>query len=81
MGNYQVFHRCGVKKTGHQNGFLPILIPESLISKEKQHFSGFEPEVFWVTKSGNNELSDRLAVRPTSETIAYSMFSNWISSL
>ena len=69
-----------LKKTGHQNGFLPILIPESLISKEQQHFSGFEPEVFWVTKSGNNELSDRLAVRPTSETIAYSMFSNWISS-
>jgi prolyl-tRNA synthetase len=69
-----------LKKTGHHNGFLPILIPESLISKEKEHFSGFEPEVFWVTKSGDTELSDRLAVRPTSETIAYSMFSNWINS-
>ena len=69
-----------LKKTGHQNGFLPILIPESLISKEQEHFSGFEPEVFWVTKSGNDELRERLAIRPTSETIAYSMFSNWINS-
>ena len=68
------------KKTGHNNGFLPLLIPESLLTVEKNHFEGFMPEVYWVTKSGNNDLGEKLAVRPTSETLAYSMFSKWISS-
>ena len=68
------------KKTGHKNGFLPVLIPESLLTVEKNHFEGFMPEVYWVTKSGNNDLGEKLAVRPTSETLAYSMFSKWISS-
>jgi prolyl-tRNA synthetase len=69
-----------LKKTGHKNGFLPVLIPESLLTKEKDHFDGFLPEVFWVTKSGDCDLGEKLAVRPTSETLAYSMFSKWISS-
>lgn len=69
-----------LKKTGHKNGFLPVLIPESLLTKEKDHFDGFMPEVFWVTKSGESDLAEKLAVRPTSETLAYSMFSKWISS-
>ena len=68
------------KKTGHKNGFLPVLIPESLLTVEKNHFEGFMPEAYWVTKSGNNDLGEKLAVRPTSETLAYSMFSKWISS-
>ena len=66
--------------TGHRNGFLPILIPESLLGKEKDHFAGFNPEVFWVTKSGDSEIGDRLALRPTSETLAYTLFSKWIRS-
>ena len=65
---------------GIRNGFLPILIPESLLGKEKKHFEGFNPEVFWVTHSGNNEIGDRLALRPTSETLAYTMYSKWIQS-
>ena len=69
-----------LKETGHRNGFLPVLIPESLLSKEKEHFEGFNPEVFWVTQSGNSEIGDRLALRPTSETLAYSLFSKWIRS-
>ena len=69
-----------LKETGHRNGFLPILIPESLLSKEKKHFEGFNPEVFWVTHSGNSEMGDKLALRPTSETLAYSLFSKWIRS-
>jgi prolyl-tRNA synthetase len=68
------------KETGHQNGFLPVLIPESLLSREEDHFAGFTPEVFWVTKAGNNDLSERLALRPTSETLAYSIFAKWITS-
>ena len=66
--------------TGHRNGFLPTLIPESLLAKEKDHFAGFNPEVYWVTKSGESELGDRLALRPTSETLAYTLFSKWIRS-
>jgi len=69
-----------LKETGHRNGFLPILIPESLLAKEKKHFEGFNPEVFWVTHSGTSEIGDRLALRPTSETLAYSLFSKWIRS-
>lgn len=69
-----------LKETGHENGFLPVLIPESLLSKEADHFSGFNPEVFWVTHSGDAEIGDKLALRPTSETLAYSMYSKWIKS-
>ena len=63
-----------------RNGFLPILIPESLLGKEKKHFAGFNPEVFWVTHSGENTIGDKLALRPTSETLAYSLYSKWINS-
>jgi prolyl-tRNA synthetase len=69
-----------LKETGHQNGFLPVLIPESLLSKEEDHFAGFTPEVFWVTKAGNSDIGERLALRPTSETLAYSVFAKWITS-
>ncbi len=69
-----------LKSTSHENGFLPILIPESLLSKESEHFAGFNPEVFWVTRSGDTEIGDRLALRPTSETLAYHMYSKWIKS-
>jgi len=67
-------------KNGIRNGFLPILIPESLLGKEQKHFAGFNPEVFWVTHSGDNKIGDRLALRPTSETLAYTMYSKWIQS-
>ena len=69
-----------LKESGHENGFLPILIPESLLSKEKEHFEGFTPEVFWVTKAGSTDLLEKFAVRPTSETLAYHIFSKWIMS-
>ncbi len=65
---------------GIRNGFLPVLIPESLLGKEQKHFAGFNPEVFWVTHSGENEVGDRLALRPTSETLAYTLYSKWIKS-
>lgn len=69
-----------LRQLGHRNGFLPALIPESLLSKEQHHFAGFNPEVFWVTKAGNSDLGENLALRPTSESLAYAMFSKWISS-
>ena len=67
-------------KLGVRDGFLPVLIPESLLAKEKKHFAGLNPEVFWVTHSGENKLGDKLALRPTSETLAYSLYSKWIKS-
>ena len=69
-----------LKETGHNNGFLPCLIPESILNKEEDHFKGFSPEVFWVTHSGDSELNEKLALRPTSEALLYSIFPKWISS-
>ncbi len=69
-----------IKKTGHKNAYFPLLIPESLLKREAEHFEGFVPEVFWVTHSGDNKLGERLAIRPTSETIIYTFFSKWIRS-
>lgn len=69
-----------IKKTGHKNAYFPFLIPESFLKKEAEHFKGFVPEVFWVTHSGDSKLEERLAVRPTSETIAYDSYAKWIRS-
>ena len=57
------------KETGHENVYMPMLIPESLLQKEKDHVEGFAPEVAWVTHGGETELTERLCVRPTSETL------------
>ena len=57
------------KKTGVENVYMPMFIPESLLQKEKDHVEGFAPEVAWVTHGGNEELQERLCVRPTSETL------------
>ncbi len=57
------------KATGHENVYMPMFIPESLLQKEKDHVEGFAPEVAWVTYGGSEELEERLCVRPTSETL------------
>jgi prolyl-tRNA synthetase len=68
------------KATGHKNAYFPIFIPEALLQKEAEHVEGFAPEVAWVTHGGHEELAERIAVRPTSETIICSMYSKWIKS-
>ncbi len=68
------------KKTGHKNAYFPMLIPESLLTKEAEHVEGFAPECAWVTYGGSEKLAERLAIRPTSETIICSMYSRWIQS-
>ncbi len=68
------------RATGHQNAYFPLLIPESLLTREAEHVEGFSPEVAWVTVGGGETLSERLAVRPTSETIVGAMYARWIQS-
>ncbi len=68
------------KKTGHENVYMPMFIPESLLTKEKDHVEGFAPECAWVTFGGENRLTERLAVRPTSETLFCEHFKNVIQS-
>lgn len=69
-----------IKATGHKNVYFPVFIPESLLKKEADHFQGFVPECAWVTTGGESLLEERLAIRPTSETIIYSMLAKWIRS-
>ena len=69
-----------IKETGHTNAYFPLFIPETLLQKETEHLEGFSPEVAWVTHGGDEELEERLAVRPTSEAIIGSMYSKWIKS-
>jgi len=69
-----------LKNTGVKNCYFPLLIPERLLKKEATHLEGFSPEVAWVTHAGDTELDERLAIRPTSETIMYDSFARWIRS-
>ncbi len=68
------------KAIGIKNAYFPLFIPESLLQKEADHVEGFAPEVAWVTEAGSSKLNERLAVRPTSETIMYDSYSKWIRS-
>ncbi|MBQ3707938.1 MAG: proline--tRNA ligase [Clostridia bacterium] len=68
------------KELGHENVYMPMFIPESLLQKEKDHVEGFAPEVAWVTHGGNEELPERLCVRPTSETLFCEHYANIIRS-
>jgi len=69
-----------IKKEGVKNAYFPSLIPLSLLKKEKEHIEGFSPELAIITIGGGKKLEEEIAVRPTSETIIYSMLSKWISS-
>lgn len=69
-----------LKMMNVKNVNFPLFIPEHLLTKEKEHVKGFSPEVAWVTEAGDTKLSERLAVRPTSEAIMYDSFSRWIRS-
>ena len=68
------------KATGHQNAYFPLFIPESFLNKEAEHVEGFAPECAVVTHGGGKPLEEKLVVRPTSETIIYSMFAKWVQS-
>ena len=68
------------KETGHENAYFPLLIPMSFIEREKEHVEGFKPELAVVSHAGGKELDEPYVVRPTSETIIYSMYAKWVQS-
>ena len=68
------------KETGHVNAYFPLLIPESFLKREAEHVEGFAPECAVVTHAGGKELEEPLVIRPTSETIIWAMYKDWISS-
>ncbi|MBU0472242.1 MAG: proline--tRNA ligase [Nanoarchaeota archaeon] len=78
--NAQAFFDKKIKKIGVKNASFPLLIPEELLNREKEHVKGFSPEVAWVTHGGNSKLPERLAIRPTSETIIYDSYKKWVRS-
>ena len=78
--NIQSYLDKKFKETGHENVYMPMLIPESLLQREKDHVEGFAPEVAWVTHGGNEKLAERLVVRPTSETLFCDHYSKIVQS-
>ncbi len=69
-----------LKATGHQNAYFPLLIPERFIHQEAEHVEGFAPELAIVTHGGGEKLAEPLVIRPTSETVIWSMYKKWIQS-
>ncbi len=76
----QAFFDAEIKKLGVKNAYFPLFIPEKLMTKEAEHVEGFAPEVAWVTHGGKHKLQEKLAVRPTSETVMYDAYAKWIRS-
>ncbi len=78
--NVQKLLDAEFKKTGHENIYMPMFIPESLLNKEKAHIEGFAPEVAWVTHGGGEKLTERMCVRPTSEVLFCDHYKDIIKS-
>ena len=78
--NIQKYADAKFKEIGVKNVYFPILIPESLLQKEKDHVEGFAPEVAWVTEAGGEKLEEKYCVRPTSETMFSTLYSKWLKS-
>ena len=78
--NIQTYLDKAFKKTGHENVYMPLMIPESLFQKEKDHVEGFAPETAMVTTTGIEDLAERLIIRPTSETLFCTHYAKIINS-
>jgi prolyl-tRNA synthetase len=68
------------KATGHRNAYFPLFVPERLLLREAEHVEGFAPQVAWVTEAGGKKLTERLAIRPTSEAIIGTTYARWVRS-
>lgn len=69
-----------IKKIGVKNACFPMFVSHAALEKEKSHIADFAPEVAWVTKSGNTDLAEPVAIRPTSETVMYPSYAKWVQS-
>lgn len=76
----QDWFNARIKKMGVQNTYFPMFVSQRVLEKEKDHIEGFAPEVAWVTRAGNSELDEHIAIRPTSETVMYPYYAKWIRS-
>ncbi|XP_035682463.1 bifunctional glutamate/proline--tRNA ligase-like [Branchiostoma floridae] len=74
------FFDAEIKKMGVDNVYFPIFVSQSALEREKTHIADFAPEVAWVTKSGDTDLAEPIAIRPTSETVMYPAYAKWIKS-
>ncbi len=80
INNFLDMFKKELEDNGHRPALFPLVIPEKMLRKEARHIKGFEGQVFWVTHSGFNPLEEKLALRPTSETAIYPLYSLWIKS-
>ena len=69
-----------IRNMGVEDCYFPMFVTQSVLNKEKDHVEGFAPEVAWITKAGDNDLANPIALRPTSETVMYPYFAKWIRS-
>ena len=76
----QGFLDARFKQSEVQNCYFPMFVTQKALNREKSHIEGFSPEVAWVTKSGQSQLEEEIAIRPTSETIMYPAYAKWIRS-
>ncbi|KAI5481834.1 proline-tRNA ligase [Pseudohyphozyma bogoriensis] len=76
----QTWFDAGIKKLGVQNAYFPMFVSSRVLEKEKDHIEGFAPEVAWVTRAGQSDLEEPIAIRPTSETVMYPYYAKWIRS-
>ncbi|ODQ77640.1 hypothetical protein BABINDRAFT_163357 [Babjeviella inositovora NRRL Y-12698] len=76
----QEWFNVRIKKMGVSNVYFPMFVSSKVLEREKDHIEGFAPEVAWVTRAGNSELDEPIAIRPTSETVMYPYYSKWIQS-
>lgn len=74
------FFDAEIKKTGVNDCYFPMFVSRARLEKEKDHIEGFAPEVAWVTRAGQSELEEHIAIRPTSETVMYPYYAKWIKS-
>lgn len=77
---FAAFFDSEIKKLGVENVYFPMFVSKNALEKEKTHIADFAPEVAWVTRSGQTDLAEPIAIRPTSETVMYPTFAKWIQS-
>ncbi|OCH93964.1 prolyl-tRNA synthetase [Obba rivulosa] len=76
----QDWFNAKIRAMGVQNAYFPMFVSSKVLEREKDHIEGFSPEVAWVTRAGNSELEEPIAIRPTSETVMYPYYAKWIKS-